>query len=182
MSAITSIPFTLIDGKGATLDDFAGKVLLVVNVASQCGLTPQYEALQKLYARYRDKGFEIIGFPANNFLGQEPGTEQEIMEFCHGNYGVTFPMAAKVSVAGEDIHPLFAAMIEAQPQATGNVDSQLKSKLSQMGLLPKDARQITWNFEKFLIDHHGNVVGRFRPDITPDDPRITATLDSLLGI
>ncbi|MED5525252.1 glutathione peroxidase [Gallaecimonas pentaromativorans] len=182
MTALNAIPFTLIDGKAATLKDFAGKVLLVVNVASKCGLTPQYQGLQKLYASYRDKGFEIIGFPANNFLGQEPGSEQEIAQFCTGQYGVTFPMAAKVSVQGDDIHPLFAAMIAEQPQATGNVDSQLKTRLTEMGLLHHDARQIMWNFEKFLIDGHGQVVGRFRPDITPDDPRVLSMLDSLLGL
>src|ERR1700712_3915863 len=119
MTAIQDIALKTIDGSDATLADYAGEVLLVVNVASKCGLTPQYEGLEALYRKYNDEGFTVLGFPANNFAGQEPGTEAEIASFCSLTYDVDFPMFSKVSVAGEDKHPLFAALTEAQPKAPG---------------------------------------------------------------
>jgi len=118
MTDITSIPVTTIEGAPATLGDYQGNVLLVVNVASKCGHTPQYEGLQKVYEQYKDRGLEVLGFPANNFGEQEPGTEAEIAEFCNATYGVTFPMFSKISVAGEDRHPLYEALIEAHPDRT----------------------------------------------------------------
>jgi glutathione peroxidase len=137
-----------IDGSEFPLSQLAGKKVMVVNVASKCGLTPQYESLQALYERYRDRGFVIVGFPANNFGAQEPGTNEEIQAFCRANYGVSFPMMAKISVAGEDIHPLYAWLT--RKSENGAEDSP-----------------VTWNFQKFLIDGRGNRVASFEPKTQP---------------
>ncbi|OUM93996.1 MAG: glutathione peroxidase [Thermobacillus sp. ZCTH02-B1] len=134
-----------LDGRTVKLSDYAGQVLLIVNTASACGLTPQYEGLQRLYERYRDRGFAVLGFPCNQFAGQEPGTNEEIRAFCTRNYGVTFPMFAKVEVRGEGAHPLFRYL-------TGGDDGQ-----------------IPWNFTKFLIDREGKPVRRYEPKVTPDE-------------
>jgi len=133
-----------LEGKRQSLSEYAGKVLLIVNTASACGLTPQYEGLQRLYERFKDRGFEVLGFPCNQFAGQEPGTHEEIRRFCTLNYGVTFPMFAKVEVRGEGAHPLFKAL-------TGGDDE----------LIP-------WNFTKFLVDREGRLVRRYDPKVTPD--------------
>lgn len=159
MNTIQTIPLKRIDGSPATLGDYKGKVLLVVNVASQCGLTPQYAGLEKLYEAKRGQGLEILGFPANNFGAQEPGTEAEIASFCSTNYGVTFPMFSKISVKGEDQHPLYAA-------------------LTAYDGTPKD---ISWNFEKFLLNRQGEVVARFAPTTTPEDPELLAAIDAELA-
>jgi glutathione peroxidase len=137
-----------IDGRERSLSEFTGKVLLIVNVASKCGFTPQYKNLQALYTRFKDRGFEILGFPSNDFMRQEPGTEAEIKSFCTLNYGVTFPMFSKISVRGRDIHPLYAFLTD---KATN----------------PQFPGKITWNFNKFLLDRKGNIVARFD---SKDDP------------
>ncbi|HEY4162078.1 MAG TPA: glutathione peroxidase [Dongiaceae bacterium] len=167
--SLTSIPLTRIDGAPATLADYRGKVLLVVNVASQCGLTPQYAGLQSLYEQKRAKGLEVLGFPANNFGAQEPGTNDEIATFCETSFGVEFPMFAKISVAGKDRHPLYDALVAARPKADGGE-----------GKAGSDSG-ISWNFEKFVIGRDGAVIARFAPDTTPDDPRLTKLLDAALA-
>ena len=172
MADLASIPLTRIDGKPDTLGDHAGKVLLVVNVASKCGLTPQYEALEKLYEGYKDKGLVVMGFPANNFGAQEPGTDEEIVEFCTTNFGVAFPMFSKISVKGEDQHPLYRELVTAIPAATFKDDS-FKKRLEGYGIKQEKESDVFWNFEKFLIAKDGTVAGRFAPDIAPDDALIT---------
>ena len=143
-----------LDGRQVSLSDYAGKVLLIVNTASACGLTPQYEGLQQLYDRFRDRGFEVLGFPCNQFGGQEPGTHEEIRAFCTRNYGVTFPMFAKVEVRGEGAHPLFKHL-------TGG-----------------DDERIPWNFTKFLVDRDGRLVRRYEPKMTPD--QLAGDIEALL--
>ena len=154
--------FTLpnIDGKPMPLADFKGKVILMVNVASQCGYTPQYSALEAIYEKYKSQGFVILGFPANNFGQQEPGTNEEIKTFCSRKYSVTFPMYSKISVKGDDQAPLYQYLTQtADPTHTGD---------------------IKWNFTKFLVDRQGNVVGRFEPKVTPDSPEVTSAVEKLL--
>lgn len=176
---LTDIPLKTIDGAQATLADHAGKVLLVVNVASKCGLTPQYAGLEALYREKRDAGFEVLGFPANDFAGQEPGSESEIQQFCSLTYDVSFPMFSKVAVTGDAVHPLFEALTHAQPEATG--DGPMREKLRGHGMTPNPAPGVLWNFEKFLIDRHGHVVGRFAPDVPADDPRVRAAVEAALA-
>jgi len=149
-----------IDGKEVSLDKYKGKVILVVNVASKCGYTPQYEGLQKLYERYKDNGLVILGFPANNFNGQEPGSDEEIKQFCTLNYGVEFPMFSKVSVKGEDQAELFSFLTQAQnPDFTGD---------------------IKWNFEKFLINKEGDLIRRFRSNVEPESDEIVSAVTETL--
>jgi glutathione peroxidase len=152
--------FDLIDGTPTSLKAYEGKVLLLVNTASRCGLTPQYEGLEKLYRDFKDQGLVVIGFPANNFMGQEPGTNAEILEFCTGKYDVTFPMAAKISVKGDNAHPLYKQLI-ALPEPLGGEPG--------------------WNFTKFLVDRTGNVVGRFGSRTSPSDPKLVQQVRDLLG-
>lgn len=180
MTAIQDIPLTTITGDAATLADYAGKVLLVVNVASKCGLTPQYAGLEALYESHRDRGLEVLGFPANNFLGQEPGTNDEIAEFCRTNFSVAFPMFSKISVAGEDKHPLYAALTAAAPRAQGDPDG-FRDTLKGHGLTVNDDPEVLWNFEKFLIGRDGQVIGRFAPTTAPDDEALVAAIESALG-
>ena len=179
MTAIDTIPLKRIDGAPDTLGAHKGKVLLVVNVASKCGLTAQYEALEKLFEAKQADGFEVLGFPANNFKGQEPGTEAEIAEFCKTTYDVKFPMFAKISVAGDDKHPLYAALIAAKPKALG--DGPMRERLEGYKIEVNPPPEITWNFEKFLIGRDGAVAARFAPDMTPDDPQIIAAIDAELA-
>lgn len=179
-SSLESITFETNDGQTSSLADYAGKVVLVVNVASKCGLTPQYEELVKLHEQYKDRGFTVLGFPANNFLGQEPGTNEEIATFCRATYGVDFPIAAKISVKGDDIHPLYQALIAAAPQAVRNKGGDFEQLLTDKGLSNVEDSDITWNFEKFLISDEGEVLQRFAPDVTPLDPRITDAIDAAL--
>ena len=150
-----------IDGTEKSLSEFVGKVLLIVNVASKCGFTPQYEGLESLYKRYRERGFEILGFPANNFGRQEPGTDAEIQSFCSLTYGVTFPMFSKISVKGKDIHPLYAFLTDKETN-------------------PDFAGKITWNFNKFLIDRAGNVVNRFDSKDLPMGDKIPRSVSEVL--
>lgn len=176
-----NIPLQKIDGTAASLKDYAGKALLIVNVASKCGLTKQYEGLEKLYAEKKAQGLVVLGFPANEFAAQEPGSNAEIAEFCRATFGVEFPMFAKIVVKGEGQHPLYKALTAALPQATANEDGALKKKLSDKGLLSGSPSDIMWNFEKFLISRDGKPVARFAPDMPPDDPRVLAAIDEALA-
>ena len=175
---LTDIPLKTIDGDTTTLGAHAGKVLLVVNVASKCGLTPQYAGLEALYREKRDAGLEVLGFPANDFAGQEPGSNAEIQQFCSLSYDVSFPLFSKIAVTGESIHPLYTALTTAQPEATG--EGPMREKLRAYGT-PNPAPGVLWNFEKFLIDRHGHVVGRFAPDVKADDPRLRAAVEAALA-
>src|SRR5450432_2802298 len=175
MTTLQDIPLRRIDGTKASLKDYDGQVLLVVNVASKCGLTPQYEGLEQLSRKYQGKGLVVLGFPANDFGAQEPGTNQEIIEFCTTRFGVDFPMFEKIAVKGEAQHPLYKELIAQQPQAQGNGDGVLQAKLEEHGLAPKTPTEVMWNFEKFLVDRRGNVTGRFAPDVTPENPGLIGT-------
>jgi glutathione peroxidase len=175
-SNIQQIPLQMIDGAAATLGDYQGDVLLVVNVASKCGLTPQYEALEAVYERFRDKGFRVLGFPANDFGAQEPGTNEEISAFCDATYGVQFPMFAKIVVTGQDKHPLYAELTSAVPDAEGD-KAGFRSNLRGYGMTPTEDPEILWNFEKFLVSRDGEVVARFAPTVTPDDERVTSAIE-----
>jgi len=177
--SLYDIALKKIDGSAAALGDYQGKVLLVVNVASKCGLTPQYEGLEKLYQHKHAQGLEVLGFPANNFKEQEPGNDEQIQEFCSLTYGVQFPLFSKVSVRGDDQHPLYARLTEAQPVTTG--DGPFRERLKGYGIESGDAKDVLWNFEKFLIDRTGKVVGRFAPDIAADDPRLLTAIDAQLA-
>src|SRR6204780_881617 len=156
--------FTLkpIDGPPVSLSSYRGKVLLLVNVASKCGYTPQYAGLEALYKKYKDRGLVIVGIPANNFASQEPGTNEEIKTFCHNKYDVTFPMMSKISVKGDDKAPLYAFLTDkaSDPQFGGD---------------------IKWNFTKFLFDRSGNPVARFEPATTPDSPQVIAAVEAALA-
>ena len=180
MTTIQDIPLETINGDSTTLGDYAGSVLLLVNVASKCGLTPQYEALQALYQRYRDEGLVVMGFPANDFMGQEPGTNDEIAEFCSVKYAVDFPMFAKISVLGDDKHPLYAEMTTKVPLATGDKDAQREIQRGY-GMTPTEDPEVLWNFEKFLVDRQGQVVERFAPMVEPNDPALVGAVERELG-
>jgi glutathione peroxidase len=156
--------FTLnsIDGQPSPLSSFKGKVVMLVNVASKCGYTPQYSALESTYEKYKDRGLVIVGIPANNFGAQEPGTNEEIKTFCSRKYNVTFPMMAKVSVKGSDQTPLYQF-------------------LTDKTLNPTTGGEIKWNFTKFIFDRDGNAIARFEPEVTPDSPQVTAAIEKALG-
>jgi glutathione peroxidase len=159
-SSLYSFTLNSIDGKPAPLAEYKGKVVLIVNVASQCGYTPQYSALEAIYEKYKDQGFVILGFPANNFGAQEPGTNEEIKTFCSRKYSVKFPMYWKISVKGDDQAPLYAYLTkQTGPGITGD---------------------IKWNFTKFLVDKDGNVVQRFEPAVTPDSKELTSAIEKQL--
>jgi len=159
--SIYDIALRTLAGERATLAEFRGQAVLAVNVASKCGLTPQYEGLERLQRRYADRGFTVAGFPCNQFMGQEPGTAEEIATFCSTTYGVTFPMFEKIEVNGEGRHPLYAELVQV-PDAEG------------------EAGDIQWNFEKFLISPEGTVVGRFRPRTEPEDDTVLAAIEDVL--
>jgi glutathione peroxidase len=177
--SIYDIPLKAIDGKPTSLGVYKGEVLLVVNVASKCGLTPQYEGLQKLYDEKHAAGFEVLGFPANDFMAQEPGSEADIASFCSTQYEVKFPLFAKISVVGPQQHPLYESLVKARPQAEGG-DGMRKS-LVGYGITPNPEPEVLWNFEKFIIGRDGTVSGRFTPDVTADDPRLLAALEAELA-
>ena len=160
MGNIKDIPVTSLDGSDVSLKDFGGP-LLIVNVASKCGLTPQYTALEKLAVEYADRGLTVVGVPCNQFMGQEPGTAEEIATFCSTTYGVTFPLLEKTDVNGDARHPLYAELTQAA-DADG------------------EAGDIQWNFEKFLVNADGEVVNRFRPRTEPTDPTVVAAIESVL--
>lgn len=177
--SLYDIPLQKIDGSKATLGEHKGNVLLVVNVASKCGLTPQYTGLEKLHESYRDRGFAVVGFPANDFGAQEPGTNAEIQEFCTTNFGVQFPMYSKIQVTGADKHPLYDLLTSAQPK-TANRDA-MEKQLKGYGMTPTSAPEVLWNFEKFLVDRSGRVVGRFAPDTAPDAAPLVNAIESELA-
>ena len=158
---LLDIPLQTIDGEPTTLGAHPAKAMLLVNVASRCGLTPQYEGLERLQKEYADQGFTVLGFPCNQFRGQEPGTNEQIKEFCSMTYGVTFPLFDKVDVKGEHQHPLYAELTKA-PDQSGEVGD------------------VRWNFEKFLVSGDGRVLGRFTPQTEPDDPALVAAIESAL--
>ncbi|MBB0967936.1 glutathione peroxidase [Dietzia aerolata] len=160
---VKGIEFTTIDGEKASMDDYAGHAVLVVNVASECGLTPQYEGLQELADDYRDRGFFVLGFPCNQFMGQEPGDESAIKDFTSGKYGITFPLSSKVDVNGEGQHPLYAELTK-----TADADGE--------------AGDVQWNFEKFLISPQGEVVGRFRPKVEPGADELIDAIEEQLPV
>ena len=174
------IPLKNIDGEETNLGAYKDKVLLIVNVASKCGLTPQYEGLQRLYGKYRDRGLEILGFPANNFMGQEPGTEEEIKDFCSTNYNVEFPLFSKISVKGNDQHQLYHYLTETKPDTDVN-DGGLEDNLKGYGHTRSTPGEVLWNFEKFLVGKDGRIAARFAPDVTADDERLTAKVEEELG-
>jgi glutathione peroxidase len=161
-SSVLDFKMRDIDGKDVKLNKYKGKVVMIVNTASKCGYTPQYESLQATYEKYRDKGFVALGFPANNFGGQEPGTEAEIKEFCTSKYKVTFPMFAKISVKGEDQDPLYKFLTS--PQTSAGFEGDIK-----------------WNFTKFLVDKKGKVVARFESKVKPDAPEVIAAIEKYLA-
>jgi glutathione peroxidase len=161
-SSIYDFTMKSIDGPPVSLSSYRGKVVLVVNVASKCGFTPQYAALESLYEKYKDRGLVIVGIPANNFMHQEPGTDAEIKTFCSNKYNVTFPMMSKVSVLGDDKAPLYVFLTDQKSD-------------------PKFAGDIKWNFTKFLFDRNGNPVARFEPSTKPDSPEVIAAIEGALG-
>ncbi len=175
IAPIHTISTSRIDGSPASLGDYAGAVMLIVNVASKCGLTPQYEGLEALYACYKDRGFVVLGFPANNFNGQEPGTNEEIASFCRSVYGIDFPMFAKVSVSGDDQAPLYTMLTNAQPRRTLNATPKPGAIAKQ------DEKDVRWNFEKFLVGRDGDVIARFDPDVVPSDPILVGAVEKALG-
>ena len=160
--ALYDIPIHTLQGDDTSLSEYKGKTLLLVNVASKCGLTPQYEGLERLQKTYGDRGFSVIGFPCNQFMGQEPGTSEEIAQFCSATYGVTFPMMEKIDVNGDERHPIYGELTE-KPDAEGA------------------AGDITWNFEKFLVSPAGSIVARYRPQVEPEDPTIVADIEAQLS-
>jgi glutathione peroxidase len=160
-SSVHEFTLNSIDGKPAPLSAYQGKVVLIVNVASRCGFTPQYAGLEALYEKYKDRGFTILGFPANNFGGQEPGTNEEIKTFCSSKYNVTFPMYSKISVKGDDQAPLYQFLTDKQAN-------------------PATGGEIQWNFTKFLVDKNGKVVARFEPKVTPESPDVAAAIEKAL--
>jgi glutathione peroxidase len=163
MSALHEIPLKTLTGEDASLADLKGKAVLVVNVASKCGLTPQYEGLEKLHEQYADRGFTVVGFPCNQFGGQEPGTAEEIQEFCSTTYGVTFPLFEKIDVNGEDRHPVYDILTQVADDEGKDGD-------------------IRWNFEKFLLSPEGEVVARFSPMVKPEDEKLVAAIESQLPV
>jgi glutathione peroxidase len=158
--SIHEIPVKDIDGKDTSLKDYKGKVILIVNVASKCGLTPQYKALEAIHEKYKAKGFAVLGFPCNQFAGQEPGSNQEIKEFCSSHYSVTFPLFDKIDVNGPNRNPLYVALAGKESPFPGD---------------------IKWNFGKFLIGRDGQILKRFEPRTTPDAPEVTAAIEAALA-
>ncbi|MET8998054.1 glutathione peroxidase [Amycolatopsis sp. NPDC004169] len=158
---IHEIPLKTLDGRDSSLGEYAGKALLVVNVASKCGLTPQYSGLERLQERFDGQGFSVVGFPCNQFAGQEPGSAEEIQTFCSTTYGVTFPLFEKIDVNGEDRHPLYAELTE-----TADAEGT--------------AGDVQWNFEKFLIGADGEVLARFRPRTEPEDETVVKAIEAAL--
>lgn len=161
MNSIYDFTLKDIDHKEVNLGQYRGKVVLMVNVASRCGFTPQYEGLQKVYVKYKDRGFVILGFPANNFMAQEPGTDEEIKTFCSTKYNVTFPIFSKISVKGDDIHPLYKFLTSKETN-------------------PDFGGDIKWNFSKFLVDKNGKIIARFEPKVTPESDTMIQAIEKAL--
>jgi glutathione peroxidase len=180
-ASILDIPVKKITGEDTSLGEFKGHVLLVVNVASKCGLTPQYEGLEKIYEQYKGQGLVVAGFPANDFRAQEPGTNEEIQAFCTTNFGVKFPLFDKITVVGDKKHPLYAALIAEQPKAVSLSEVPFRQKLKGYGIEGNPEPEVLWNFEKFLVSRSGEVVERFAPDTQPDAPELTAAIEAELA-
>ncbi len=178
--SLYEIPVKTIDGTETNLSEYKNKVLLIVNVASKCGLTPQYTGLEGLYENFRGKGFEILGFPANNFMAQEPGTEEEIKDFCSTNYNVEFPLFSKISVKGGDQHEMYKYLTSTKPETDVN-DGGLEAKLAGFGSVRSSPSEVLWNFEKFLIGRDGRIAARFAPDVTAEDVRFLGKLEAELA-
>jgi len=175
MTTLQHIALKAIEQQPASLGDYQGKVLLVVNTASKCGLTPQYEGLESLYTRFRDRGFVVLGFPSNDFAGQEPGSNADIASFCSTRYAVDFPLFSKIQVVGPQKHPLYAALIAQQPKAADS--DTFREKLKGYKITPNPEPEVLWNFEKFLIGRNGEPVARFSPDMAPEDARVVAAIE-----
>lgn len=172
---------TTIDGEVTTLEKYAGKVLLIVNVASRCGLTPQYEQLENIQKAWADQGFVVLGFPCNQFMGQEPGSEEQIKTYCASTWGVTFPMFSKIDVNGDARHPLYQKLIAAAPTAVASEKSGFYERMVSKGRTPLYPDDILCNFEKFLVGRDGQVVQRFSPDMTPEDPIVMESIKIALA-
>ncbi len=179
--SLYDIPLKSLEGHVINLAEFKNQVLLIVNVASRCGYTSQYAGLEKLFETYHERGLQVLGFPCNDFAAQEPGSAEDIKNFCTTNYGVRFPMFDKININSEPRHPLYVKLIEAQPNAMPSGNSDLRDQLAQLKLLPSQATDVMWNFEKFLVGRDGRVLNRFTPDITPDDPRLIAAIEAALS-
>lgn len=173
------IPLKKIDGTASTLNEYKDYVLLIVNVASKCGFTPQYAALEALYEAHRDQKFAVLGFPANDFAGQEPGSDAEITNFCTTNYGVQFPMFSKITVTGAEKHPLYALLTAAQPETQGRTD--FEAMLRKYDTVPTLAPEVVWNFEKFLIGRNGQILGRYAPDMSVEAEPLCSLIASALS-
>jgi glutathione peroxidase len=180
-ASLYDIGLKALDGQATTLAPYQGEVLLIVNVASKCGLTPQYTALQALHERFSGRGLRVLGFPCNDFAGQEPGSEDEIRTFCDTNYQVSFPLFGKLNINSAPRHALYAALIAALPQTQGSGDSKLHDTLAQHKLLPKEATDVMWNFEKFLVGRNGQALARFAPDVAPDAAALVQAIEAALG-
>jgi glutathione peroxidase len=179
--SLYDIPLRRLDGEAATLAEYRGRVLLIVNLASKCGLTPQYAALQRMHTSYAERGLSVLGFPCNDFAAQEPGAEADIRAFCDTHYSVTFPLFGKVNINSAPRHALYAQLIAAQPVSHSSASGELTQALAKHGLLPKQEGDVLWNFEKFLIGRDGEIRARFAPDVTPEDPALVAEIESALG-
>ena len=179
-TSLYSIPLRRIGGEDASLGEFKGQVILIVNVASKCGLTKQYEGLEKLYRQYHDQGLVVAGFPSNDFAGQEPDTNAEIQAFCASSFDVSFPLFEKITVVGAEKHPLYKALTEARPKIEDGSETAFRKKLKGYGMSPNPEPEVLWNFEKFLVSREGAVVKRFSPDTTPEDPSFVSAVKSEL--
>ena len=179
-AALFDLPLDTLAGEASSLRPYLGKVLLVVNTASKCGLTPQYDTLVKLHHLYGDRGFSVLGFPANDFAGQEPGSNEEIATFCSTTFGVDFPMFAKIAVTGPDKHPLYKTLIAEKPEARSLPGTDFRAALRGHGITPTEAPEVLWNFEKFLIGRDGKVIDRFSPDTAPDADIIVEAIEKAL--
>jgi len=177
--AIYDIAVDRIDGSSTTLAEHRGDVLLIVNVASKCGLTPQYEGLEKLYETYAGRGFAVLGFPSNDFLGQEPGSNEEIQDFCTMNFGVKFPMFSKIPVTGPEKHPLYAHLTDARHDAEGR--ELMEASIRSHNAEPPPRPELIWNFEKFIVSRDGEVVNRFAPNVEPEAAAVAEAIETALG-
>lgn len=186
MPSLYELPLTTLSGEPSTLAPFEGDVLLFVNVASKCGFTPQYTGLEALYTRFKGQGFAVLGFPANDFGAQEPGSDAEIATFCSVDYPVSFPLFSKAAVTGEGKQPVYSLLTSAQPEVTVSKGDELRNHLAEFASgnnlpAPNDPPEILWNFEKFLVSRQGEVLARFASDVQPDDPRLVSALEEALS-
>ena len=185
MASLYEIPLTTLSDQPISLAPHRGQALLIVNVASKCGFTPQYTGLESLHQRYKDRGLAVLGFPANDFAGQEPGSNQEIAQFCSLDYPVSFPIFGKIAVTGPGKHPLYRELITERPdrEPTGDgLYENLAGYLKSQNLPgPNDPPELLWNFEKFVVGRDGRVIARFASDVAPDDPRLLSAIDQALN-